>query len=187
MRGFTLIELLLALAVVGILALVSVPDLRRWQYENRSETLMLELGRLLAEARNTAVTTGAPVTLCSALRPPDCDSSWQGAVLVFRDQNGNRVLDRAAGEVVIRYWTPASDDGRLYLNSFPARPSLQFLPNGFTAGESGNLTWCPNNASPSAIRQLIYTRTGRARQALDRDGDGIREGTDGKALSCADR
>jgi prepilin-type N-terminal cleavage/methylation domain-containing protein len=182
--GFTLIELLLAMALLGILLTFGTPDLRRWHREARSEALLMELGRLLSEARSTAATQAVPVTLCATRVPPKCDSSWQQQLLLFTDHNGNRVFEREAGDTVLRLWTQPAAQGRLSLHNFPARPSLQFLPSGFTNGESGNFTWCPDEEEPAAIRQLIFTRTGRTRLAQDRDGDGIREGADGAPLSC---
>ncbi|MDR2212297.1 MAG: GspH/FimT family protein [Pseudomonadales bacterium] len=183
-RGYTLLELLVVLTLLGLLLTLGLPDLRRWQREAQSEALLVELGRLLAEARGTAVTQGVPVTLCSSITPPLCDAAWQRQALLFTDHDGDRVFDRTDGDLMLRHWTPPEAQGRLLLSNFPARPSLQFLPTGFTSGESGNFTWCPPNAEPSAIRQLIFTRSGRTRMALDTNGDGIREGADGQPLSC---
>jgi prepilin-type N-terminal cleavage/methylation domain-containing protein len=182
--GFTLLELLVAMALLGILLTLGTPDLRRWQREARSEALLMELGRLLSEARSTAVTQAVPVTLCATRTPPACEAAWQRQVLLFTDHDGDRLFERDMGDAVLRLWEPGAAQGRLLLRSFPARPSLQFTPEGFTNGESGNFTWCPEGAEPAAIRQLIFTRTGRTRFAQDRDGDGLREGTDGKPLTC---
>jgi prepilin-type N-terminal cleavage/methylation domain len=184
MRGFSLLELLIVLAVLGVALMLSSPDLRSWQREARSEAVLVELARLLAEARSTAINQGAPVTLCASTTPPACDAHWQSALLLFLDHDGDRVFERTEGDRVLRHWIPDDASGQLLLRSFPARPSLQFLPNGFTDGESGNFTWCPHTAEARAIRQLIFTRSGRTRLAQDRDGDGVREGADGKPLSC---
>jgi len=184
-QGFTLIELLVVLAVIGVLALVQLPNLRAWQREARGDVVMMDLTRLLAEARSTATARGVPVTLCSAMQPPECDATWRGDLLLFVDHDGDRLLERGDGDIALRHWTASAEGGQLQLNNFPQRPSLQFLPSGFTTGESGNFTWCPTRAEPSAIRQLIFTRAGRTRLAVDRDHDGVRESADGRPLTCS--
>lgn len=179
-----MLELLLAMALLGILLTLGTPDLRRWQREARSEALLMELGRLLSEARSAAATQSVPVTLCATRTPPVCDTTWQQQVLLFTDHDGDRLFEREMGDTVLRLWAPPTTQGQLLLRSFPARPSLQFMPDGFTNGETGNFTWCPRSAEPAAIRQLIFARTGRTRFALDHDGDGVREGSDGQPLAC---
>jgi prepilin-type N-terminal cleavage/methylation domain-containing protein len=183
-RAFTLLELLVVMALLGILLTLGLPDLRRWQREARGEALLMELDRLLSEARSTAATQAVPVTLCATSTPPACATTWQQQVLLFTDHDGDRTFERDTGDTVLRLWVPPPTQGRLLLRNFPARPSLQFTPDGFTSGESGNFTWCPRATDPGAIRQLIFTRTGRTRLAQDRDGDGVREGADGEALVC---
>ena len=57
-------------------------------------------------------------------------------------------------------------------------------PMGFTRDQNGNFTWCPGNGDVRLARQLIVNAAGRLREALDSDGDGVREGANGRPIGC---
>ena len=74
--------------------------------------------------------------------------------------------------------------GSLSFNSFGNRQYLQFDGRGVTLFQNGNFTFCPDNGDTTLIRQLILSLTGRTRMALDTDGDGVVENSQGKPVTC---
>lgn len=63
-RGLTLIEMIIVLAVCALLFGLAVPGLGSIIIKNESEVLVNEMVRLMAYARNEAVTQARTVTLC---------------------------------------------------------------------------------------------------------------------------
>lgn len=181
-RAFTIIELLLVLTLVVVLAGVALPNfgegLARQQGLARIETL----ARTLALARSTAVSTGSWVTVCPSANGLSCNNAWEQGILVFADRDGNRQYND--NDTIVLYRNSDSAAGSMRLRAFPNNQSLQYTPEGFTRGQSGNFTWCPSGGDARQIRQLIFTRSGRLRVARDSDADGYREGADGKPLVC---
>lgn len=62
-KGYSLIEMMLAVAILGILVMVAVPDLLVWSANHRLRSNISELQGNLQVARITAINRNAPVTL----------------------------------------------------------------------------------------------------------------------------
>lgn len=181
--GFTLLELMVVIAVVGILAGMSMPGLSTMLQTNAAETLLNDLARTMSMARASAVSRGQLVTLCRSADKKSCSGEWHSGMLVFLDRDGDRIVD--AGEEVLHVTSAATMPGTLKLRSFPNKQYLQFTPAGLINNQTGNFTWCPADNDARQAQQLIFNITGRVRFAVDADHDGLREGADGKPLSCS--
>lgn len=181
-RGTTLLELMICLLLVAVLGAVSMPDMRSALAHRQSDTIMRTLIDALAMARTAAITSGTLVTLCRSADGIQCGGEWQDGMLLFTDSNGDRKVNQE--DEVRRYFTFPDADGTLRWRAFQNRQYLQITNQGFTRYQNGNFTWCPASKKPELARQLILNRTARARFALDRDGDGIREDSSGKPLVC---
>ena len=100
-RGFTLLELMTALAVVGVLVAVGVPQLRDLTIAQRITGAAQDLHIDLALARNEAVTRATTVTVCPSTDMVTCtNDGWVNGRLVFIDANADGVID--VGELVIK-------------------------------------------------------------------------------------
>lgn len=181
-RGLTLIELLTCLALLALLASLSAPALREGLRGQESETATLALLRALNLARAGAVTGGATVTLCRSRDGMGCGGRWEEGWIVFSDRNGDRSPEGADG-LLLRQEAPHPGLS-IRFRSFGNRQYLQFTPEGFTRGQNGNFTICAAGLDPRHARQIIISRSGRARLAADLDGDGIREDSQGRPLTC---
>ena len=181
-HGLTLLEMLVALATSVLLVVLAVPGLGSTLRKNQSEALVNELVRLLAYARSEAVTRGRTVTLCHSSDGLRCVGQWEQGLLVFADLNEDG--DFNGDDQVLRQTSFKPGLGTLQLRSFPNRQYVQFVSAGFTNKQNGSFTWCPADQDLELAQQIIFIQSGRTRLARDTNGDKIREGADGKPLSC---
>lgn len=183
-RGHTLLEVVIVVAIIAILTNLSVPGLGATVRSQQGEVVLNELARQMAFARSSAVSRGSTVTLCRDNGVGQCGSHWNDGVVVFVDHDGDGRRDNDDELLRQAAFTAAGAAASLQLRSFPNRQYVQFVPLGFTAGQSGSFLWCPPDGDATLARLLIFTQAGRTRFARDSDGDGIREGADGKPLAC---
>lgn len=90
-RGFTLIEVVVTMAIVGILAMIAIPNMMSWRQERQMQGTARVFYSDLQRARFTAIREAEPVSFVVAV--PSGDYS------AFLDPNQNYVLD--AGEKLI--------------------------------------------------------------------------------------
>lgn len=179
--GFTLLELLICLFLLSVLLVSSTPGLESWLQRSRADQAQASLLSLLQYARNSALTFGVPVSVCGSASLAVCDGEWSAGVLVFLDDDGDG--QRSIKESALR-GVAGTDQVSLAWRAFGNRSFLQFTPQGFTRGQSGNFTLCVDGGTAPLARQLIVSAGGRVRIALDTDGDGRLENANGDPLRC---
>lgn len=181
-HGHSLAELLLVLSIAGLLLGLSNPSWLENLQRQDGAAVMNDLARTMAMARVAAVEQGNIVTLCASRESAGCGGSWSDGHLAFIDANGDGKL--SATDRVIHQSAGTTTGGNLILRSFPNRQFVQFSMFGSTRNQNGTFTWCARDGQASSARQLIFSLSGRARLATDKDGDGVREGSNGKPLHC---
>lgn len=94
-HGVTLIELLVTLAILAILAAITVPSFTDFIAKSRVEGRAGEMVSIFNLARSEALRRGATVSVCKSLNSTSCTTTgdWNQAVLVFSDVNKNGALD----------------------------------------------------------------------------------------------
>lgn len=180
--GFSLFELLITLSVVIALLGLSAPALSDLARAQSTGTTVKQLRKSIALARAHAITSNTLTTLCRSEDGLGCNGKWEQGVLVFTDVDGDRKLDRE--DTTVSYVTFPKFEGRIYWRAFQNRQYLQMTPSGATRYQNGNFTVCPANEDLHAAEQIIVNRVGRMRFAKDADGDGIKEGSNGKPIRC---
>lgn len=180
--GLTLLELLICLLLLATLGTLSLPNIKDIVAQKQSDQVMRTLVDALTLARTVAISSGTLVTLCKSTDGLQCGGNWHDGVLLFSDRNGDREINQ--DDSVRRYFTFPDNGGNLRWRAFQNRQYLQITNQGFTRFQNGNFLYCPANKKPELARQLIINRSGRGRFALDSDGDGIREDSQGKPLVC---
>lgn len=180
--GFTLLDTLVALAIATASLILAVPALHTLQLELRGHRVMQDLASGIYLARSQAAKTGTLTTLCPSTTARLCDGSWDQGILIFSDHDGDAEVDDT--DEFIGYLAAAAPLGRLDWRAFRSKPYLQITPLGFTRHQNGSFTWCPAGGDQAAARQLIISRTGRVRFAIDSNGDGLREGAAGQPVAC---
>lgn len=81
-RGFTLIELMVTVVVVAVLLAIAVPNFRTMLLNRRQAGVADGLLNSLNYARNTALSTDQPVTICPLGSGSACGSSWNNGWIV---------------------------------------------------------------------------------------------------------
>lgn len=179
-KGVTLPELVVAMAIVAILSIISVPNFTQWYTAMESRRVGNELLGMFHFARNEAIRSGNLVTLCPLNATNQCSTDWNQTITVFRDPgNTKRLTDPS---LISRTYDP-SNSGRLTIASLTRR-SFQFRANGMTFGDLGNLTWCPDSTEARLASHLVISRGGRARQSQNRLSDGTPIKANGDPVRC---
>ncbi|MDX1490107.1 MAG: GspH/FimT family pseudopilin [Pseudohongiellaceae bacterium] len=182
-RGVSLIELLITLFIMSILIMGTLSSgFGQSRKELAADDLMGEIMSALSMSRNTAIDEAITVTFCRSRDGTQCKGSWNEGAIIFTDLNEDHKLD-PEDRLLFRL-QPHNADGTLSFNSFQNRQYLQFNSRGFTKYQNGNFTFCASNKDPREHRQIILSLSGRTRYAQDSNGDGIREGSNGKPIKC---
>lgn len=182
-NGFTLIELLLVLVILSILFSLSLPNFQDMYEARKADIVIKKVAQAIQLARVSAIRSGKVVTLCRSDGGVECGGRWQDGIIVFSDGNGDRIINQ--DDELQHYITFPGINGSLRWRAFQNRQYLQITNQGFTRYQNGNFTYCPNDGNASLARQLIINRTARIRFATDSDGDGIREDSRGRPISCS--
>lgn len=175
--GFSLLELLIALVLLSILLLTSVPIFSDLISRNNITSTKLELKKAIKLARSEAILQGQTVYFCFTPDEIRCNGDQGGSLMVFTDPN---------------YQSGRSSESRtLYEYSWPSealqvsynRSLLKFSARGHAMGTNGTLTICDREG----LRKdgLVISTLGRVRQAEDYDGDGVKEKSPSTPLVCS--
>lgn len=182
--GFSLVELIVVMALLAILINLGIPALSHSFERNQARVAINAIYRAINLTRFTAINHGVMTTLCKSADGQSCGGQWQQGFIVFTDRNADRHVND--DDRLIQVFPAPSESGTLLFRAFQNKQYLQMTPQGFTNYQNGNFTFCPQNKDSSLAQQVIINRSGRTYFAKDSDGDGFKEGANGKAISCQD-
>lgn len=181
--GFTLIEAMVALAIAAILLTVAVPAFQDLVQNNRLVSHTNEFVTALNLARSEAIKRSVPVTIKKT------GTYWEEGWQVFTDLNADGVLDDngdanlcEAGEDCLLLTHKGLPSG--YTLRSGTRTRVTYRSDGTAEGFNDTWTFCSPDKNPKRARAIIVSNTGRARAAVDSNGDGIRENGSNNALTC---
>jgi len=181
--GFTLIELMVSIAITSILASIAMPNLNAYLTQLRVDNEISTLHRLLFTARNAAINTQLPVTVCPLNEQNQCTSQWQNDIVVFIDLNNNNIYEPLNNETLIRTKSAIRNTDKLQYGI--GRSRIIYAPTGRTAGwgSNGTLKYCPENY-PEQSRAIRIATSGRLYASSDIDNDGRDEVRSGGEVNC---
>ena len=162
-NGFTLIELMIAVGLMGLLLSTAVPALDLFMSNARQTGAINDFVSSIHQARSTAVTTNARVTICPSSGGTNCEAvGWNEGWIVFSDRDSDRNVD--TDENIIA--SSGSTSGLTIQSSqFPA--FIMYRPNGRVLnaslnGSSGSFTVYDKRGASHA-KVMVIDLSGRPR------------------------
>lgn len=157
-QGFTLLEMMVTLSVTAIVLGLGMPALADTVAHHRAITATHLLSSHFALARNTAITSRTPISVCASRDGEQCnaDSDWGDGWLVYRDPKKSG--QPASSDAILRRGVPAKGATRVL--SSKARRAIRFLADGRSAGTNITVRICIADRLHSSV---IVNNLGRVR------------------------
>jgi len=179
-KGFSLIELLSVIAIISILTGWGLPGLVESVNTSKDQRTNNEMIGLIHLARSSAIDSGIPTILCPSNNLSECENNWNLPLIVFNDQNNNKILD--AGEALIRSHGNFANY-KISFSAFGGNKALRFYPSGMTFNQNGTFLICRHD-SAYATGAIAINRGGRPNGLKDIDGDKLIDLPNGKKPKC---
>lgn len=178
-KGLTLLELLICLCLLAILLSIATPAMSTYLVHAESKSINNSLRRMLAAAREHAVSHSTTVTLCGVDDTFTCTRDDITILAIFMDKNDNSRIDE---DETLNYFHELKHQGNLRLRASLRHARIRFQRDG-AALEAGSFLYCrPHH--PKASRRVTVSMSGRAYSAIDNDGDGLINDTSGNPIRC---
>jgi len=165
-HGYSLVELMVVLALASIVMSLGLPAMTGMLSTQRAASLSAAFLNSLNLARAEAIKRNARAVLCKSANGLSCSASggWEQGWIVFHDVNNNAALD--ADEALILQQAAAS--GLSLTGNFSVADYVSYSASGSAkllsgAFQAGTFTLCLSPASDPDVRQIVLSKTGRAR------------------------
>jgi type IV fimbrial biogenesis protein FimT len=182
--GLSLSEILVTLSIASILVTSALPDLSDLLMANRVATLSNELLAAMQLTRSEAIKRNMDVTICKSNNATSCSGHWSDGWIIFVDRDGDKQLDPADGDTLIRIHTLDEKRFNITWNAFRSDNYIRYSAQGFIHSNNGTFILCPSDRDARHARAIIINRVGRARVSRDSNKDGIHENSRGLPLVC---
>jgi type IV fimbrial biogenesis protein FimT len=164
--GFTLLECMTTLAIAAVLCSLALPGFGELLRRQRSATSVHLVSAQLAQARNTAIMRGQPVTLCPSSGDGRCraDADWSDGWLMYADPLRQ---SQPAKEADILRDSRSPLPAQVSVRSSSARTRVRFQADGRSAGNNLTLWVCSEDL---LLGEIIVNNVGRARSRVPAAG-----------------
>ena len=156
--GVTLIEQIMAVAVMGVLAVVAMPALSQMQARHEVQTAQMDFISALQHARATAAIGGGPALFCPSRDGTHCsdEARWEGGWLLARDPTH-------AGQPATVLRTGGAYAHIVVLGD-AGRHSIRFRGDGSAGGSTNTWRIC-RRGHPEQALVVVVSNAGRVRGA----------------------
>jgi type IV fimbrial biogenesis protein FimT len=164
--AITLIELMLAISVLAIISIATIPGLSILIYNVRMSSSVNELIHSLHSARQNARVTGIATTVCSSSDGKQCQTNnkWENGWLVFGNSDADEPPHVDADELILGVRGPVR-----HMRISANRRAFTMRPFGLRS-TNGTLIWCDRRGSNHA-RTVVVSFTGKPRIDFTTAGD----------------
>lgn len=175
--GQTLFELSITLCIISVLLAIGMSSFNHLVKKERGRVAINRMVMAVQEVRHLALSHRSAATLCPSASQMTCDGNWSDRLVVFSGR-----ANSPSAEPTSIY--EALEQGTIEWRSFRQDNFLEMQGNGLTLAQNGSFVYCPDDKDVRYAHALIINKSGRARLAVDLDGDGIRELRKGEPISC---
>lgn len=155
--GYTLLELSAVLALIIVLAGVTLPALGEAVRRQRARLVRQQLHAALSMARLTAVSRRQLIGVCPSEDGRTCSQDWSRGWLIYTAHRAGGPPATTASILRSDLYAPAAG---LHARIARGRKQLFFHPSGFSEGALMTITFCLDGTQEG---QIIINRGGRAR------------------------
>jgi type IV fimbrial biogenesis protein FimT len=180
-HGWTVLELSLVIVISTCLIVYAVPAFRNLMKSLEAARITAELLQLCNESRSQALGSHRTITLCGSSDARHCDHQWAHGVLRFVDIDRNGSRDDQ--EDILGYASLDIAPSKLAWRGFQGKV-LTYESFGTSYAGNGTFTYCTEGMEQKFRRQVVVSRSGRARKSQDYNGDGIHETASGGQITC---
>lgn len=181
--GFSLVELVTVIAVISILVMISAPFFSSLLRSSEANQLFNRFYPALSDARNKAASLHYAIGVCGSSDHLHCDDDWNKGVLLFIDQNRNRVLDTP--DTILNYYPTNMKYGQVSWRGAGSSSSnvlLYTAERGRLDMSNGSFRYCAEKNYWH--RMIILPKIASPRSSRDSNGDGIHETASGTNITC---
>ena len=153
--------MLIALLIIAMLAAVGGPSLARVVTGNKLRSEADRVLLSLSQARSEAIKNNTPATICRSSNGSSCTGEWKDGWILFRNVDGDEVVDGGDGDQVLRVY-PAIASGYT-LGSNLSTNVITYNPDGSYNGGDAVIRVCGPSADTTIAWSIILNRVGKSR------------------------
>ncbi len=159
-NGFSALELLITIAILSILALVTLPNMSGLLQSSRMGSAKNSLIVTLQRARMESASTSRNSVLCPSANGEQClaTGDWSRGWLLYRDDNGNGRFDPVESLLQVH----AMDPTELRVRTSDGRRKVTYRNMGRADGTNVSFIFCDARGD-DAGGQVIVANSGRVR------------------------